>query len=120
MPIDKVTARQRFKHGFSILYGNKTGFAGFLILCFFLFIALFGPLLKPYDMMDFGGAGDILRPPSLEHFLGTDDMGRDVLGGLIAGSRISLVVGVMATVLSMFLGAAVGLSSGYFGGFVDH
>ncbi|HPX98011.1 MAG TPA: ABC transporter permease, partial [Thermotogota bacterium] len=79
MPIDKVTTFQRVKNAFSVLYGNKTGFAGFLILCFFLFIAVFGPFIKPYDIMDFGGAEDILRPPSFEHLLGTDDMGRDIL-----------------------------------------
>ena len=119
MPLDKPTLSLRFKRAFSVLYGNKIGFTGFLILCFFLFIALFGPWIKPYDIMDFGGAADILRPPSLEHLLGTDDMGRDILGGLIAGSRISLLVGVMATVLSMFLGAVIGLTAGYFGGFID-
>jgi peptide/nickel transport system permease protein len=119
--MDNENARfgRKIARFFSILYENKTGFTGFLILCFFAIFALFGPLIKPYDPMGFGGASDILRSPTANHWLGTDDMGRDVLGALIAGSRISLLVGIMATLLSMLLGASVGIVSGYFGGVID-
>lgn len=109
----------RFKNFFIILSQNKIGFLGFWILVFFIFMAVIGPILKPYDAMNFGTAREILQAPSLQHYLGTDDMGRDVLGALIAGSRISLTVGIMATLLSMILGATSGIISGYFGGFVD-
>jgi len=98
---------------------NKRGVAGFLILFFFLLMAVFGPVLLPYDAMDFGEAGDVFAPPSAAHPLGLDDMGRDVLRALIAGSRVSLMVGVLATILSMIVGTAIGVTSGYFGNRTD-
>ncbi len=92
---------------------------GAVILSIFILIALFGPLVRPYDAMDFGEAGDVFAPPSPGHPLGLDDMGRDVLGALIAGSRISLMVGILATLISMILGTTIGIISGYFGGRID-
>ena len=64
--------------------------------------------------------GDVLRPPGGDHLLGTDDMGRDVLANLMAGARISLLIGGVATIISMAIGTLVGISAGYFGGAVDN
>jgi peptide/nickel transport system permease protein len=73
----------------------------------------------PFSTLEFGNVEDMLLPPSGEHILGTDDMGRDILANLISGSRISLLVGVAATLISMAIGCTIGIVSGYFGKRVD-
>ncbi|MFD1019841.1 ABC transporter permease [Thalassobacillus hwangdonensis] len=98
---------------------NKLGLFGAVLLGLFIFIAIFGPWLTDYDSSSYG-AGGVFEPPSKEHLLGTDDMGRDVLGALIAGTRISVLVGVLATLISMFVGTVVGLVAGFYGGKVDN
>lgn len=98
---------------------NKMGMIGAYILGIFLLMALIGPIVYKYDPMKFGVGADVMIPPSRQYLLGTDDMGRDVLGGLIAGSRISITIGVLATVISMFIGTVVGIISGYYGGKID-
>lgn len=99
---------------------NKMAMVGLATLSIFIAIAIFGPILVPFSTQEFGSVGDILRPPSGEHLLGTDDMGRDVLANLMAGARISLLIGGIATVISMAIGTLVGISAGYFGGTVDN
>ena len=62
----------------------------------------------------------VFNPPSMEHLLGTDNLGRDVLAYLVNGSRSSLFVGLTATLISMLLGTVIGISAGYIGGWVDN
>ena len=93
---------------------------GLVTLTVFVLIAIFGPILVPFSTQEFGGMGDVLRPPGGDHLLGTDDMGRDVLANLMAGARISLLIGGVATIISMAIGTLVGISAGYFGGAVDN
>jgi peptide/nickel transport system permease protein len=99
---------------------NKLAMTGMLILVFFLLVAILGPILVPFSTMEFGKVEDMLLPPSSLHFFGTDDMGRDVLANLISGARISLLIGVLATVISMFIGTLVGILAGYFGKGIDN
>lgn len=86
--------------------------------------ALFGPWLAPHDASAIN-LGAALRPPawqgagSVEYLLGTDNLGRDILSRIIAGSRVSVAVSAYAIVFSLVLGALVGMVAGYFGGFVD-
>ncbi|MBJ7898855.1 MAG: ABC transporter permease subunit [Cyanobacteria bacterium RI_101] len=77
-----------------------------------------GPWLYPIslDQIDFGQS---LTPPSPSHWLGTNDLGQDQLARLLTGGRISLAVGFAAMLLSLTLGTAVGLSAGFFGGWLD-
>lgn len=90
-----------------------------VILGLFVIVGVFAPLVAPQDP----NAQDLaarLQPPLAEgHLLGTDGLGRDVLSRLIYGTRISLVVGFTAVLLSAALGIVVGLVSGYVGGWVD-
>ena len=83
-----------------------------------LLIAVFGPLFSPSDphRVDFGNT---LSPPSFRNLLGTDHLGRDILGRLIYGAWISLAVGIGATVISMLVGGLWGLIAGYFGRWID-
>ncbi|RLQ94788.1 ABC transporter permease [Falsibacillus albus] len=103
---------------FKTFITNKMGLAGLCLLGFFVLMAIFGPLLYPYDPKNYG-VGPIFSPPAHSFWLGTDDMGRDVLGAVISGARISILVGVLSTLLSMIIGTLVGIASGYYGGRAD-
>ncbi len=96
------------------LKSSKMGMIGAVILVFFLLLAVFGPIIYPYDPQVFGSGGEVMNPPSSEHPLGTDDMGRDVLGSLISGARVSLLIGVLATLISMVVGTVLGILAGYY------
>ena len=99
---------------------NKMALTGAVVLAAFILIAIFGPIFMPFSTLDFGEVEDILNPPSPKHLLGTDDMGRDVLANLISGARISLMIGGVATAISMGIGTLIGIVSGYFGKAVDN
>ncbi len=91
---------------------------GLGIVLFWVACALFGPWVVPYDPF----ADDMintLMPPSSEHWFGTDQLGRDVFSRVIVGARDILTVAPAATLISTFLGTALGLVMGYFGGWVD-
>jgi peptide/nickel transport system permease protein len=98
---------------------NKMGLIGGGILAFFIIVSIFGPLLFPFNPMEFGQASNVLQPPSFNHILGTDDLGRDVFRNLLAGGRVSLMVGILATIISMLLGTTIGLMSGFLGNKTD-
>jgi peptide/nickel transport system permease protein len=100
--------------------GNKMALTGAVILGIFIIVAVFGPIFLPFSTMEFGNVEDMLLPPSSEHILGTDDMGRDVFRNLIHGARISLIIGAVATVISMVIGTLVGIISGFFGKTIDN
>jgi peptide/nickel transport system permease protein len=86
-----------------------------------VFLAIAAPWLAPYHPRDRieVGPGDLLAPPDSEHLLGRDDAGRDVLSQLIYGARVSLIVGFVASFMSMVIGTTVGLVAGYRGGWID-
>lgn len=96
---------------------HKLAMASCAVLLLLLLASLFGPILSPYDPTLTAGA--FSAPPSLQHWLGTDQIGRDVLTRLLCGTRISLFVGVMAALVSTVVGVVLGLVSGFFGGVVD-
>lgn len=93
--------------------------AAIVVLLGFVVIGIFAPWLAPYDP-NAQNLAMRLQPPLTEgHLLGTDGLGRDVLSRLIYGSRVSLMVGFSAVLLAAVLGIAIGLVSGYLGGWVD-
>ena len=79
--------------------------------------ALFAPVIAPYHPDEI--VGTFSGAPSMEHLLGTDQIGRDVLSRLLYATRISLLVGIMATLISTVVGVILGLIAGYFGGVAD-
>ena len=91
---------------------------GLVILLVFALAAACAPLITHYGV-DEQDLFSTLQPPSAEHVLGTDDLGRDVLTRLLYGGRISLTVGIVAALLSTVIGLAVGAIAGYYGGLVD-
>ncbi len=92
--------------------------AGFAIVGFFLVMALFGPLVAPYKYSSQELALR-LQPPSRQHLLGTDQLGRDVLSRILVGSRDVYLVAGSGALLAVLLGLTLGLLAGYFGGAVD-
>lgn len=97
---------------------QKSAMVAGIFMLFLLFVALFAPLIAPYDPMatDYGLA---MNPPSAKHWAGTDVYGRDILSRIIYGSRIPLAVGVSSVTIGALFGITLGLVSGFFGGFLD-
>jgi peptide/nickel transport system permease protein len=100
------------------LVHSKTFIAGASILGFWIFAAIFGNLLVPHDPLAQDLTG-INKPPSLSHWFGTDQLGRDMFARVITGARDILITAPAATALGTLLGTALGLAMGYFRGVVD-
>lgn len=100
------------------LLRHKIACAGLVIIVLLAFTALAAPILSPYDP-EAQDLYHVLEGPSREHWLGTDDVGRDLLSRVIYGSRVSLWVGVISTFLTAIVGTVVGLVAGYKGGIID-
>lgn len=96
---------------------NKTGVVAVFFILFLIAVTLAVPIFRGIDPMTI--SNETLLPPSEEHLLGTDELGRDVLQLLIYGIRISLLVGLSAAVAASVLGVLIGAWAGYFGGKVD-
>ena len=107
----------RFGRVGELLFGSKQAMVGTVILIIFILVAVFAPVLEPYSTTQ--QTGPVYAPPSSQHWLGTDDGGIDMLSELIQGARVSLIVGLAATVVAMGIGGAVGILSGYYGGRTD-
>ena len=127
IPNPKVLVRKRKREARRRLWRefrkNKMGMAGLIILGFFFFIAIFAPLLvsRCYLSPTCPQNGIALRPPSANYpfWFGTDDLGRPVLALTFYGARISLLVGLIGTFMTMVIGTLVGLIAGYRGGWVE-
>jgi peptide/nickel transport system permease protein len=100
---------------------KKAGMLGSFMLLSTILVAVFAPWIAPTDPYESvrATAEDVMAPPSLQHPLGQDDIGRDVLSLTIYGARISLLVGFAASVIIVLLGCAVGLAAGFVGGRTD-
>ena len=98
-------------------FQNRLGVIGLGILIFFFLVAVFAPYIAPYDPYERVGAP--LMAPCAAHLLGTNDIGQDILSEIIYGTRISLIMGIAAAFIAVFIGSAVGIVAGYFGGRVD-
>ena len=97
---------------------NPLAMAGGAVILVLFIVAIFAPLIAPHnpDLID---TSNILAAPSAGHWLGTDELGRDVLSRMIFSTRISLLVGFVAVGISTVIGVIVGAISGYYGGWVD-
>ncbi len=109
--------RLRNARGFLRRYARRRdGVAGFLMLTFFAFLALAPDVLVGPLQTVTTATGQSLEPPSAAHILGTDEAGRDMLNLTVHGARISMVIGLLATAITILLGASIGIISGYVGG----
>jgi peptide/nickel transport system permease protein len=101
----------------STVIRSKSATIGVVIVLLWVFIAIAAPVISPYSPT--GITGSKLESPSSEHWLGTDNIGRDVLSRVIWGTRVVLLLAPISVLLGLLLGAPLGLSSGYVGGNVD-
>ena len=101
---------RRFKY-------HKAGVVSLVIVAVIIVFSVLAPFISPYDPNAINP--EFSAPPSAAHLLGTDSIGRDMLSRLLYGTRVSLLVGFLATVLSTGIGVILGLIAGYFGGIVD-
>lgn len=97
---------------------NRLALFGLIIVMTLFTIAVFAPLISPYNYKNID-VQNILMPPSSTHFFGTDDLGRDVCSRMIWGARISLAVGFVSVGISTLIGITLGALAGYYGKFVD-
>jgi oligopeptide transport system permease protein len=117
-PMDIEQGTSLWRDAWRRLRKNRLAVAGMVLLGLVVLIAVLGPLFSPYtyDAQDtaLGATG-----PSASHWLGTDPLGRDLLTRVLYGGRVSLLVGVMATSVSLVIGVLFGAIAGYLGGRVD-
>jgi len=109
--------KEKFQSGMFIFIHNKAGMLGLTIVSIFVIMAIFAPFIAPYN--PYKRVDDFLLPPSSEHLLGTNDIGQDIFSELIYGARVSLLVGLLASICVVSVGTVIGLISGYYGGMVD-
>ncbi len=102
------------------VWRDRMGRTGIITVVAIVLIAIIGPLLAPYDR---GAVAEsragILQAPSAVHWLGTDELGRDVFRQLLAGTSVSLQIGLIATIITVLIGTLVGVLAGWFTGFID-
>lgn len=94
------------------------GAAGAVLLLFFLACGLLAPVIAPYGYNDIQPA-ERMQPPSLAHWFGTDNVGRDVLSRCLYGAQLSVIIGLSGAILATVISALIGIVSGYFGGRTD-
>ena len=100
------------------IWQTSEGKIGIVIVTLFIIVVVFGPALAPYGPNDIGVALPN-APPSSEHWLGTDELGRDVLSRLLVGSRSVILIPIFATLLAFLVGGLAGMTAGFRGGRVD-
>lgn len=108
----------RIKKDYNQLKRNKTALFGLYFMWFVIAVAVFAPVIAPYDPAA-NGVGPYLAGPSLAHPFGTDQFGRDILSRVIYGARVSVAVGLIAVAEALVVGVVIGLIAGYVRGYVD-
>lgn len=114
----EIKATTPWQDTYRQLKKNNFAIAGFIIILFFILLGLFAPLLTPYGYEE-QVLVDRLKPPSSDHWLGTDDVGRDIFTRIAYGARISLQVGFFAVSGALVFGTLLGIIAGYFGRWID-
>ncbi|USG68261.1 ABC transporter permease [Brevibacillus ruminantium] len=109
--VPKNRAWERFKR-------NRLALISLFVIGGLILLALLAPLIAPYDPAE-QNLIDKLKPPSKEHWFGTDELGRDLLSRVLYGARVSLSVGIFAVVFNVVIGIVIGSTAGYYGGKID-
>ncbi|CAD0214521.1 diguanylate cyclase [Agrobacterium tumefaciens] len=113
-----VPAARQESRAWKKMKRNKSALAGLIIVLFFAVLAIAAPILPIADPVATSWSA-IRKAPSAAHWLGTDDLGRDILSRMIYGARASLMAGVVSVMIAVVIGVPFGLIAGYFGGWVD-
>ncbi len=102
-----------------IIADNPVTLLAFLLFAGLVFLAIFGPALAPYDPIA-SNVANALKPPSAQHWFGTDHLGRDLFSRVIVATRMDMMIAVTAVGLSFAIGSAIGAAVGYAGGMADN
>jgi len=116
--IDEEKQYSLFRDAMHRLMANRLALLGLIVVFLVILIAIIGPFITPYDFL----SQDLNyrnKPPSIQHWFGTDDLGRDVLSRVIYGARTAVIVAFSVTILSYLIGIVLGSLAGYLGGKVD-
>jgi peptide/nickel transport system permease protein len=113
--VETRSRRQDFRR---VFFSNRLALLGAVVMSLFILIAIFAPLIAPYDPLQQNLAGKF-APPSRAHLMGQDELGRDILSRVIYGARISLTAGLAAVAVATGLGTLIGVAAGYFGRWPD-
>jgi oligopeptide transport system permease protein len=127
----KGPSRSLFQDSLYRLYRNKGAIFGMVIIAIFILLAAFAPLIAPHDPLALASGKDYLPPAWVAAgpngkasdpagLLGTETLGRDVLSRVLYGARVSMVVGIIPTVIILLVGITVGLIAGFYGGWFDN
>src|SRR5437773_11189630 len=100
------------------LFKRNGAVVGLVVIAIFVLLALFAPLISPYEPIATSWSL-VRKPPSALHWFGTDELGRDILARVIYGARASLLAGAISVGIALSIGVPLGLLSGYRGGFID-
>ena len=115
---DLPAARSPFSEAWEMFRGNTAAMIALVLLVLIIFCAIFGPYIYPTDPFDMVWAP--FSPPGVDGFwLGTDYLGRDLMAALIHGARVSIVIGLAAATVSIFIGVTVGALAGFYRGWVE-
>ena len=109
----------KLKEFLQLLFSNPMGFGGVAIISIFLIMAIFAPFLGTVNPTLSGEIENLLISPSTQFWFGTDDLARDIWSQTIYGSRISLMIGFVAAIITVVTGSFVGLLAGYYGKMLD-
>ena len=116
--VDEAAVESPARRALQRLVRRKGAMVGLAVIVLFVALAVFAPLLAPYDPTAQSWTS-VRKAPSALHWFGTDDVGRDVLARIIFGARASLVAGCISVAIALAIGVPLGLAAGYIGGFLD-
>jgi peptide/nickel transport system permease protein len=118
LPVPPAAQAGPWRRAWRRLARRRVAMAGLVLVLFFIALALLAPWIAPHDPVATSWSA-IRKAPSVEHWFGTDDIGRDVLSRVVWGSRASLLAGLVSVSIALALGVPIGLVAGFFGGLVD-
>jgi peptide/nickel transport system permease protein len=118
-PPAKMTDKSTRSKALERFRRNRLAVIGFALIGIFVLIAIFASIISPFDPIQ-QNYDQLLQPPSITHWFGTDNLGRDVLSRVIYGTRVSLTAGVVAVTLAALIGVSLGLLAGFLGGVTDN
>ncbi|CAN5528959.1 ABC transporter permease [soil metagenome] len=114
-----VETRTRLKDFQRAFVGNRLAVAGAVVLSIFIVLGILAPLIAPYDPISDQNLSEKFAPPSADHILGQDELGRDIFSRLLYGTRLSLTAGLAAVALATSVGTIIGVTAGYAGRWID-
>lgn len=114
-----VESRSRLTDFRRAFVNNRLALAGVIVLSIFILAGISAPLIAPYDPISDQNLSEKFAPPSSEHILGQDELGRDIFSRILYGARLSLTAGLAAVALATGVGTIVGVTAGYAGRWVD-